>query len=71
MDAMLRLVNAPDEEKKEKGTEYTPAEIYQQPQMWLETLSILDRQKDEILQQWPREGIYLTEGSPVLLFVGR
>jgi beta-lactam-binding protein with PASTA domain len=28
-------------------------------------------QKDEILQQWPREGIYLSEGSPVLLFVGR
>jgi len=27
-------------------------------------------QEDEVLQQWPEEGIYLTAGSPVLLFVG-
>jgi eukaryotic-like serine/threonine-protein kinase len=27
-------------------------------------------QEDEVLQQWPEEGIYLSAGSPVLLFVG-
>jgi serine/threonine-protein kinase len=27
-------------------------------------------QKDEVLQQWPDNGIYLSAGSPVLLFVG-
>ena len=31
MDAMLKLVSAPAEESKARGTEYTPAEIYQQP----------------------------------------
>ncbi len=28
-------------------------------------------QKDEVLQQWPDQGIYLPAGSPVLLFVGK
>jgi serine/threonine-protein kinase len=28
-------------------------------------------QKDEVLQQWPDEGLYLPAGSPVLLFVGK
>lgn len=28
-------------------------------------------QKDEVLQQWPREGLYLQADSPVLLFVGK
>ena len=47
-DALLRLVQEPDEQKKKKGTEFTPAEIYQQPEMWKQTLEILQRQKDEI-----------------------
>jgi len=47
-DALLKLIQAPEAEKKEKGTEYTPAEIYQQPEMWLETLKILEGQKEEI-----------------------
>lgn len=47
-DALLELIQASDEEKKQKGTEYTPAEIYQQPEMWRETLKILEGQKAEI-----------------------
>jgi tagatose-6-phosphate ketose/aldose isomerase len=48
MDAMLKLVDAPEDEKKAKGTEYTPAEIYQQPEMWRQTLEILSSQEEEI-----------------------
>jgi tagatose-6-phosphate ketose/aldose isomerase len=72
MDAMLRLVNAPDDEKKAKGTEYTPAEIYQQPDMWLETLAILNRQKDEILQYLGGETDrrFLLTGAGTSAFIG-
>ena len=48
-DALLKLIKAPTAERKKKGTVDTPAEIYQQPEMWLETLKILEKQKKEIL----------------------
>ena len=48
-DALLKLIEVPEAEKKAKGTEFTPAEIHQQPEMWLETLSILEKQKAEIV----------------------
>jgi len=48
MDAMLRLVKAPEDEKKSKGTVYTPAEIYQQPETWRQTLEMLSAREDEI-----------------------
>ena len=32
-NSLLNLVNSSDAEKKEKGTEYTPAEIFQQPEI--------------------------------------
>jgi len=50
MDAMLRLVKAPEDEKKSKGTVYTPAEIYQQPETWRQTLEMLSAREDEIRQ---------------------
>jgi len=71
-DALLKLIQAPDEEKKEKGTEYTPAEIYQQPEMWLETLAILENQKDEILSFLGGETDrrFLLTGAGTSAFIG-
>ena len=48
-DALLKLVQAPEAEKEKKGTRYTPAEIYQQPEMWEQTLKICEGMKKEIL----------------------
>lgn len=72
MDAMLKLVSAPAEEQKVKGTEYTPAEIYQQPEMWLETLQILESQKDEILSYLDGETDrkFLLTGAGTSAFIG-
>lgn len=72
MDAMLRLVQAPEEEKRAKGTEHTPAEIYQQPEMWLETLKLLEAQKDGILQYLgdDRDRKFLLTGAGTSAFIG-
>ena len=71
-DALLRLVQEPDEQKKNKGTEFTPAEIYQQPEMWKQTLEILQRQKDEILAYLGGETDrkFLLTGAGTSAFIG-
>jgi tagatose-6-phosphate ketose/aldose isomerase len=72
MDAMLRLVNEPEEKKKEKGTEYTPAEIYQQPEMWQQTLEILAGQDEEIRRYLGDETDrrFLLTGAGTSAFIG-
>jgi len=45
-NALIDLTNLNNEEKKEKGVEFTPAEIFQQPEMWRETLKIIKNQKE-------------------------
>ncbi|MBN2289232.1 MAG: glucosamine--fructose-6-phosphate aminotransferase, partial [Candidatus Glassbacteria bacterium] len=47
-DALLRLIQEPEAGKKNKGTEFTPAEIHQQPEMWRQTLEILRKQEPQI-----------------------
>ena len=47
-DAILKLVQAPEAEKEQKGTRYTPAEIHQQPEMWEETYKICEGMKSQI-----------------------
>ncbi len=71
-DALLRLVQEPDEQKKKKGTEFTPAEICQQPEMWKQTLEILQRQKDEILAYLGGETDrkFLLTGAGTSAFIG-
>ncbi|HUU30200.1 MAG TPA: sugar isomerase [archaeon] len=71
-DALLKLIQAPGKEKKAKGTEYTPAEIYQQPEMWLETLAILEKQKKEILSYLGGETdrTVLLTGAGTSAFIG-
>ncbi len=72
MDAMLKLVSAPEGEKREKGTEFTPAEIYQQPEMWMQTLEILKKQQDQILQYLGGETDrrFLLTGAGTSAFIG-
>ena len=71
-DSLLKLIQAPDTEKKERGTEHTPAEIYQQPEMWLETLKILEGQKEEILDflSGETDRKFLLTGAGTSAFIG-
>jgi len=48
-NALTDLINLSEEEKKKKGVEFTPAEIFQQPEMWRQTLNIIKNQKEEII----------------------
>ncbi|HLA38371.1 MAG TPA: SIS domain-containing protein [Candidatus Glassbacteria bacterium] len=71
-DAMHKLIEAPKPEKKKRGTEFTPAEIYQQPTMWLETLKILETQKHEIIKFLGGETNrkFLLTGAGTSAFIG-
>ncbi len=71
-DALLRLVQESGEEKKNKGTQFTPAEIHQQPEMWRRTLEILESQKKEILAYLGGETdrAFLLTGAGTSAFIG-
>ncbi|MFH1068622.1 MAG: sugar isomerase [Candidatus Glassbacteria bacterium] len=71
-DSLLKLIKAPAGERKKRGTEYTPAEIYQQPAMWLETLKILEAQKHEIIKFLGGETDrkFLLTGAGTSAFIG-
>ncbi|MHC4396557.1 MAG: SIS domain-containing protein [Planctomycetota bacterium] len=49
-NALRALIELPEAEQKEKGVESTPQEIYQQPEMWRQTLEIMKNKKDEIIK---------------------
>lgn len=71
-DAMLKLVQAPEAEKDKKGTRHTPAEIYQQPEMWEQTLKICEGMKSEILAFLGNETDrkFLLTGAGTSAFIG-
>jgi len=71
-DSLLKLIKAPARDRKKRGTEYTPAEIYQQPAMWLETLKILEAQKHEIIKFLGGETDrkFLLTGAGTSAFIG-
>ena len=45
---LYELVSLPEKERKEKGIEYSPREIWSQPKIWLKNFEILSRKKEEI-----------------------
>jgi tagatose-6-phosphate ketose/aldose isomerase len=47
-NAFTRLLTLGPAEKKKKGVEFTPPEIYQQPDMWLKTYKIMEKNKAAI-----------------------
>lgn len=49
-NALKALIELPEAEQKAKGVESTPQEIYQQPEMWRQTLEIMKNKKEEIIK---------------------
>ncbi len=71
-DALLKLIQAPEQEKKTRGTEFTPAEIHQQPEMWRQTLKIMEGQQQQILDflGGEKDRVFLLTGAGTSAFIG-
>ncbi len=67
MNSFEQLLILSDKEKKEKGVEYTPKEINQQPAMWKKTVDILGNRKDEIHDFFIKSG--LIQSKEVILIL--
>ena len=77
--AIESLIQAPEQEKKERGTEFTPAEIFQQPFIWRDSFRRVKEAKSKLTQFLTGAGIlgdkrpgriYMT-GAGTSDFVGR
>ena len=71
-NSLTNLINSGDDEQKEKGTEFTPAEIFQQPEMWRQTLDIINNQKEEITNFLgdEKDRQFILSGAGTSAFIG-
>jgi len=70
MNAFERLLALPDEEKKARGVEFTPAEIAQQPSTWAKTADLLRERRDAIVRFMTDAGLRGPEEESILLLTG-
>lgn len=72
MDDPLRvLLDLPEQEKAERGLEYTPREIWQQPHTWSKTYELCHAQRAELNDVLRRAGIGRgNTSSPTVYLVG-
>lgn len=77
MNAFETLLNLPDAEKRDTGTEFTAAEIAQQPDAWLDTVDGIEQRRDEIAAfmteaglAGDREAVLLLAGAGTSEFIG-
>lgn len=67
MNALNRLLQLGESEKKKLGVEYTPVEIEQQPGVWKESAELLQQQKEEIRTFLGEAGLLGTESATLVL----
>ena len=71
-NSLTDLINLSNADKEIKGVQATPEEIYQQPEMWRETLKIIKNQKEEIIDflgdQKDRQ--FILSGAGTSAFIG-
>lgn len=71
MSSLSELVALPEEEKRERGLLYTPAEIAQQPRSWKTTLRDFEKNVAGLHAFLERAGIWLPlEQRPTVLLTG-
>jgi len=68
--AIESLIQAPDEEKRRLGTEFTPAEIFQQPFIWRDTLRRVKEAKGDLAGFLTGAGILGSERSGRVYMAG-
>ena len=70
-DPLIALLDLPEQERTERGLEYTPREIWQQPDTWSKTYELCRSQKDELSNALRRAGIGRgSTSSPTVYLVG-
>jgi len=72
-NAFTSLLSLSADEKKKKGVEFTPPEIFQQPEMWRKTAAILDKQKAQIkafFKGQQKKRTILLSGAGTSAFIG-
>ncbi|MFH1759669.1 MAG: SIS domain-containing protein [bacterium] len=71
-NAFTKLLMLSPQEKKQKGVEFTPAEIYQQPMMWRKTFDILEQNKSGIKKflKGQEDRTILLTGAGTSAFIG-
>ncbi|MEW5814859.1 MAG: SIS domain-containing protein [Spirochaetota bacterium] len=67
MNEFKKLLSLPGPEKKKLGVEYTPAEINQQPEVWLKAYHILKEKRDEIEEFMKEAGLTGEKRATILL----
>jgi tagatose-6-phosphate ketose/aldose isomerase len=71
MNPLSELLNLPYPERLERGIAYTPGEISQQPDTWLNTFSLLQHRMTEIRQFLASAGLRNTNAQlPRVLLIG-
>lgn len=71
MDPLSALLNLPAAEKLDRGLQYTPAEIAQQPDTWRSTFDLLRSRTPEIQDFLSRVGIQASaEQRPTVFLIG-
>ena len=69
-DPLLELLSLPATEKLERGLQYTPAEIHQQPETWKTTFQRCRDKREEIAAALRAAGIGQGSSSPIVYLVG-
>ena len=69
---LTNLINLSGEMKKKKGVEFTPLEIYQQPEMWRETLNVIKKQEKGIKNflKGQKDRQFILSGAGTSAFIG-
>ena len=70
LNPLLELLSLPAKEKLERGLEYTPREIRQQPETWKTTYQRCRELKQDIAAEVRRAGIGRGSSSPAVYLVG-
>jgi D-galactosamine 6-phosphate deaminase/isomerase len=71
VSALSELLSLPDSEKTSRGLAHTPAEIAQQPDAWLSTFEIFQRNQSRILKFLSSAGLSATSTSrPTVFLIG-
>ncbi len=72
MSALCSLLKLPENERKERGLLYTPAEIAQQPETWKKTFELFQRQRAEIHEFLAMAGVWAPDvaSRPTVMLIG-
>jgi tagatose-6-phosphate ketose/aldose isomerase len=72
VETLEALLNATEEEKEARGTQFTPHEIVQQPTSWSKTFRILKGLESDLLGFLTESGFNLrnSSGNPIIFLVG-